>query len=408
MIPLRAFIFNTYGDRIVIDFLNTDSNEVKIAERVRHILESNVGRVCAPHTIINQLIRNTGDEKKALLYFYASKFFYDFEVKEAPNTVLEFYLYIEKNHHGFIPLGRLNRVISNYCTEKDIEERNFRLLLAESIFGAKRLIRKRDLKNPKYLILIANYLLLEKAFSLLYEAKIKFCNVKKIGYVIKNFLFKAKKERILVDILEDKGCWICEIRGPKQLYSLRGASSRGKRICELIIDTIYRVKNWEVRGLLSIGHKNYIIKVDSQSAWAPEFVTPWNIGIEELCVRDFFDSDVERTAYTYIIEALPSNCVVMRESDIIKIGKRIFIPDFTIMCGNRKIYVEVIGFWSKEYIRRKRGKLEELEKIGEKNLLLIIDSRLKKWFASLKFPKIWYHNVQDLKKNIKTTLIGLV
>jgi hypothetical protein len=57
---------------------------------------------------------------------------------------------------------------------------------------------------------------------------------------------------------------------------------------------------------------------------------------------------------------------VIREPDILKAGKTAFIPDFMVRKGENKVYIEIAGFWTPEYIQKK------IEKIRESNVPLVL------------------------------------
>ncbi len=57
---------------------------------------------------------------------------------------------------------------------------------------------------------------------------------------------------------------------------------------------------------------------------------------------------------------------VIREPDIVKAGNSAYIPDFYIKKGDRGVYIEIAGFWTEEYVKRK------LEKVKEAGIPLIL------------------------------------
>lgn len=69
----------------------------------------------------------------------------------------------------------------------------------------------------------------------------------------------------------------------------------------------------------------------------------------------------------------------------------IFIPDFALTRGNRRIYVEILGFWTPSYRERKVAKLRHLK--GRSDLLLAIPVEARPAYASIApdFPIVEYH-----------------
>ncbi len=68
----------------------------------------------------------------------------------------------------------------------------------------------------------------------------------------------------------------------------------------------------------------------------------------------------------------------------------IFIPDFALTRAHRRIYVEILGFWTPSYRERKLQKLQQLA--GRNDLLLAIPEEARTAFASIAsmFPIVWY------------------
>lgn len=64
---------------------------------------------------------------------------------------------------------------------------------------------------------------------------------------------------------------------------------------------------------------------------------------------------------------------VKREPTILKAGKHAFVPDFSLQRDSLKVYLEIVGFWTPEYLEKKVGKLKEVKE----PLILLIDRKLK-------------------------------
>jgi predicted nuclease of restriction endonuclease-like RecB superfamily len=72
-----------------------------------------------------------------------------------------------------------------------------------------------------------------------------------------------------------------------------------------------------------------------------------------------------------------------REGDILVRGQRVFFPDFTVISPSGfRVFLEIVGFWTPEYIRHKK---EVLEVFALTPLLLAIPQSLKKQWQSHRF-----------------------
>lgn len=79
-----------------------------------------------------------------------------------------------------------------------------------------------------------------------------------------------------------------------------------------------------------------------------------------------------------------------REPEPLLLDKSIFIPDFALTRAQRRIYVEILGFWTPAYRERKVQKLLQLR--GRNDLLLAIPLEAKAAFAAIatSFPIVYY------------------
>lgn len=68
----------------------------------------------------------------------------------------------------------------------------------------------------------------------------------------------------------------------------------------------------------------------------------------------------------------------------------IFIPDFALTRDSRRIYMEILGFWTPAYRERKIQKLQQLQERND--ILLAIPAEARDAFATIanSFPIAWY------------------
>jgi hypothetical protein len=68
--------------------------------------------------------------------------------------------------------------------------------------------------------------------------------------------------------------------------------------------------------------------------------------------------------------------IVKRESSVLKAGQYAFIPDFSLEKNGKKIYVEIIGFWTPEYLKKKIQKINLLEEKEKEDMILLVNRKL--------------------------------
>ena len=88
--------------------------------------------------------------------------------------------------------------------------------------------------------------------------------------------------------------------------------------------------------------------------------------------------DTETEVYDSILEKMFGSLSlgswkIKREPTILKAGKYAFVPDFVLQRDGMKVYLEIVGFWTPEYLQKKVEKLKEVEE----PVILLINRKLK-------------------------------
>jgi len=87
--------------------------------------------------------------------------------------------------------------------------------------------------------------------------------------------------------------------------------------------------------------------------------------------------------------------VLRREPRAIAVAGTVFIPDFTFSRGETEVYAEIVGFYTDDYLARKRHKLAALA--GRLRLLLVIEEDLAPLFADVGYPIVTYKAGRAIK-----------
>lgn len=93
---------------------------------------------------------------------------------------------------------------------------------------------------------------------------------------------------------------------------------------------------------------------------------------------EILEADTEEVLYDSTLEqAFGSLSLgswkIKREPTILKAGKYAFVPDFSLQRDSMKVYLEIVGYWTPEYLEKKVEKLREVKE----PLILLIDRKLK-------------------------------
>jgi predicted nuclease of restriction endonuclease-like RecB superfamily len=83
-----------------------------------------------------------------------------------------------------------------------------------------------------------------------------------------------------------------------------------------------------------------------------------------------FDSSIEKEFYQLSFRGW----AVRREPTVLKAGQYAFIPDFSLERNGTRIYVEIVGFWTPDYLKHKIQKINQLKE--KESMILLVNRSL--------------------------------
>lgn len=149
-----------------------------------------------------------------------------------------------------------------------------------------------------------------------------------------------------------------EVSGP--LTVLRHTTKYGYALARFF-PAILGTTGYRLEARCLIGGEPVPVRIDASDRIARTHVLPRDTDshIEEALVRD--------------VRRLNRGWTLIREADAIQVGDRLFFPDFRLERDGRHILVEVVGFWTPEYLR---SKLEALRAVRGHRMIVCIDENL--------------------------------
>lgn len=192
-----------------------------------------------------------------------------------------------------------------------------------------------------------------------------------------------------------------EVTGAPQQYGLRLA-----RLCRLLLGygTVRTGKKSQLSaGIVEADAQVHFLQREYTFAMDAKLLQLLPAGNEQLPeateatsdASQLFDSGIEQH-FSEAFVSLSRNqgvdgWLLEREPEPLLLDKGIFIPDFALTRSPRRIYVEILGFWTPAYRERKVQKLQYLK--GRDDLVLAIPVEAREAFASIAtdFPIVYYH-----------------
>ncbi len=149
----------------------------------------------------------------------------------------------------------------------------------------------------------------------------------------------------------DGGSASIAIEGPASMIKL--TERYGTSLAKLL-PHVFESEDWEIRSQISSRSygRNHILN----------FCLSSSDGIHFPCSKhpdEGYDSSVEES-FARRFRAMETKWKLVREPGMIKTAAGILVPDFAFEMGGRRIYMEVVGFWTPEYLEKKASKLNSL------------------------------------------------
>jgi predicted nuclease of restriction endonuclease-like RecB superfamily len=253
---------------------------------------------------------------------------------------------------------------------EDVEE-NFYADLGDELVLEKFLPLSPEDLFEKYNLSLTQTLLFE-------STELKFTvpsNWQRIFYAVKKF-------GLIYEVYRENGFWV-KIDGPSSLFKL--TRRYGLAIARLL-PIILTNPGWNVEAKILWKYTNEIcdFKIESRkhgSMFRKSETTALS-----------YDSTIEES-FASRFQALKTGWVLTREPEPVPAGKQVIIPDFALEKESVKVYVEIVGFWTEEYLLRK---IEKLKKVDAKILLLVNErlacDKLTQLSKQPQLSLIYYHD----------------
>ena len=173
---------------------------------------------------------------------------------------------------------------------------------------------------------------------------------------------------------------MCSIDGPVSLFKMtdRYGTSIAKLIPFIISSSWWQLNASIVRKTMS-GKKIYEFKASSADFQQLKLREPsqnYQGSINSRPSSSYYDSSLEEK-FAIRFEHLANRWKIKREPDPLIVGNGVaFIPDFLFEKYGRKVYLEIVGFWTKEYLEKKFQKISDILRNSNVDLFVAVDEEL--------------------------------
>jgi len=151
------------------------------------------------------------------------------------------------------------------------------------------------------------------------------------------------------------------LTGPDALFE--GSRRYGTRFAR-VLRTVARGDDWHVEATIDDRGTERLLELSASDLDVPDADPVTDVE---------FDSGVERE-FAARFQSLDLDWELVREPDVLAAGDRLMVPDFAFdyEFGDERVYFEIMGFWTPEYVEKKLSQLAATDE----TLLVAVDASL--------------------------------
>ena len=160
-----------------------------------------------------------------------------------------------------------------------------------------------------------------------------------------------------------KGEWELVVTGPDRLF--RSTRRYGTQFARLL-RTVAKTAEWQVTATIDDRGTERTMELSDAD--------PVSVPDTEPLVEPGFDSNVEADFATRF-RSLALDWELVREPEPLAAGERVMIPDFVFdhRHADFRVFFEIMGFWTPEYVEKKLAQLDAVEDV---EMLVAVDESL--------------------------------
>jgi predicted nuclease of restriction endonuclease-like RecB superfamily len=299
---------------------------------------------------------------------------------------LWFWQFVQNHHNGYFPRNKRLEVQSNAAQQIGIDPN-----LVEPLLNAHRedntiLHRKDGTPSSKNLIEAYNYEVLE---TLLYNSDNVTLRLSglSLGTTARSLLKYTKRYGVLVELQSSNDMLHATISGPRLFFGR--ATSFGWNISQVISHLLQEAPRLGIQikeTSIDVILRNRQYRVTLADDTVPE-ITPKGPMRED---EAFLDSKVEKQFYWSWHNNKFRGWDIIREPEAFIFGSQLIIPDFALVKGDKRVLVEIVGYWREEYTQKKLAQLEQLQQNGLQHMILLVDTKHRRHFTKSIYPTVYY------------------
>ncbi|MDR0373697.1 MAG: DUF790 family protein [Nitrososphaerota archaeon] len=163
--------------------------------------------------------------------------------------------------------------------------------------------------------------------------------------------YSIKKLGLIYEVYQEAADVCVKIDGPSSLFKL--TKRYGINIAKLL-PIIIANQNWSLDAKILWKYTNEVcnFKMDDTKHGFLLRMPVFNPVSYDSAAEESFASQ---------FRAVDSGWILKREPEPVLAGNKVLVPDFSLEKSGLRVYLEIVGFWTEEYLRRKAEKLGQVD-----------------------------------------------
>lgn len=195
------------------------------------------------------------------------------------------------------------------------------------------------------------------------------------GRDFKTILRYAKLARLMHTISRQGNRYVFRFNGPASI--VRETRRYGVAMARFL-PGLLAAEDWRMRAIV-IGplRRRFALQLSSRD------------GLRGETVPNDFDSELEETFHRRWRSVDTEGWAIDREATVLHAGQSVFMPDFTFRHREHgEVLLEIIGFWTPEYLREKAKRLAQFHRHGR--IVLAVAEHADEAIPDLGLPRVVY------------------
>ncbi|MHA1685744.1 MAG: DUF790 family protein [Candidatus Heimdallarchaeaceae archaeon] len=317
--------------------------------------------------------------------------------KMSPSQIRNFiFTEVNKKYSGFVPPNERESFVKEIADTLSLPEQMLEVVMYMDLESEKILQKKCELSAID-LIKYYNYDLIYTLLAMSQEVEINVKNMS--GSTIKKLIVISKVNYVFTEIQKNNGTFSLHVEPPLELISKGKWGENIAKVVTYIIRSALREKT-EFELLAILQYRNRKILFPLSTHHLP--LLPIHKKDDEIFEKPEIDSKIESKFYN--TWKMMHGWKAIPEPEAIIVGNRVIIPDFLLKRGKTEVYVEIVGYYTHQYIQKKKNVMTLLAR-NNVPIIYLIDEQLRPHFIDLRNIHAVYYSKNEVPTKELLTLL---